>query len=447
MFKKQKTILATILIVIIVLSTIMAYSIQHSKQQKNKNTSTFVGVTYGGNSVSEAKQLINKVKTYTNLFILQSGNLQRNPDAINEIGDYAVATGLYFIPYFGNYIEASLATWLDSAKQRWNDHLLGIYYRDELGGKMLDDYYKFTDPITGNAITKTRYGDIVVEKANGEIIHYEIDGNINLYEPTNNGEGKYSTYKPDGTIILQHGATATTTYQKLSANRPLKTNEEIVQQITTQNTNDLNFLKKSTTVFSSDYVLYWYNYQSGYDVILTQLGWNISLNQQISLCRGAAVTQNKDWGVIVTWRYNNPPYLDSGDEIYNQLKTSYECGAKYMVLFNFYEEDASNPYGTLKNEHFNALKRFWRDVVENPHIKPNTIEANSVLILPKNFGGGLRWREDTVWGVFKADDTSGRIWDLTQTTLNTYGYTLDIVYDDPTYTLSPNYTNIIKFQK
>ena len=45
----------------------------------------YIGVTYCGDSVSEAKQLIDKVKEYTNLFVLQSGPLQSQPDKISEI--------------------------------------------------------------------------------------------------------------------------------------------------------------------------------------------------------------------------------------------------------------------------------------------------------------------------------------------------------------------------
>ncbi|MCL2135110.1 MAG: hypothetical protein FWH37_06110 [Candidatus Bathyarchaeota archaeon] len=446
MLKKQKIITTTILILIITSSTIPL--IQTHPQNKKENPQVFAGVSYGGNSIPEAKQLINKVKSYSNLFILQSGSLQRDTDAITEIGDYAIAAEMYFMPYFGNYIETSLSTWLDSAKQRWGNQFIGIYYRDEICGKLLDNYYTFTNPTTKDTITKTRYGDIVVEKTNGITIHYEFNGNINLYEPTNNGEGIHSTYYPNGTITINPPDTKpSTTYQQLSTTKPYQTDEEIAQQLLTQNENEITFLKNSTTVFSSDYLLYWYNYKAGYDTVLTQLGWNISLNQQISLCRGAATTQKKDWGVIVTWRYTTPPYLDSGKEIYEQLKKSYECGAKYFVLFNFYEENSSNPYGTLKDEHFNALKRFWHDVVQNPRITHNQIKADTVLILPKNFGGGLRWREDAIWGIFKPNETSGKIWDQTQSTLNTHNYTLDIIYDDPTYTLPSNYKNIIKTQE
>ncbi len=446
LLKARRTLPAVMLIVIISISAVLLVK---SVPQNNSVPSAYVGVSYGGNSVYEAKQLIDKVKGYTNLFVLQSGDLQRNFDAVNEVGDYAVSCGLYFLPYFGNYVEASFSIWLESANQRWGNHLLGVYYSDELGGKMLDDYTEFTDA-SGEAITKTRYGDIVVEKQDGKTINYEINGNINVLEPGTNGQADvYLTYFPNGTIKASDSAapSSLTTYQQLMNERPFKNYDEAAQRFLDKNQREISFLKNSTTVFSSDYALYWYDYQAGYDVMLSQLGWNISLNQQISLCRGAATTHGKDWGAIITWKYNHPPYLDSGQEIYNQLKTSYECGAKYLILFNYYEEGKSNPYGTLKDEHFKALEDFWSGVVKNPQVSSGSVKADSVLVLPKNYGGGLRWREDIVWGVFKANETTGRIWDLTQSSLKSQGYALDIVFDDPAYPLPGNYVNVTKFQK
>jgi hypothetical protein len=406
----------------------------------------YVGVTYGGNSVQEAKQLIDHVKGYTNLFVLQSGVLQRDFKAVNEIGDYAVSAGLYFMPYFGNYVEETFSSWLDSAKQRWGNHLVGVYYSDELGGKMLDDYTEFTDAF-GDVITKTRYSDIVVKRASGETVHYEINGNINVLEPGSNGQNDvYLTYFPNGTITAKDSAVSSSSnaYQHLLSERPFQTYDEAAQRFIAKNQKEINFLKNQTTVFTSDYALYWFDYQAGYDVLLAQIGWNISLNQQIGLCRGAANLQGKDWGAVITWKYNQAPYLDSGPEIYNQLKTSYECGAKYFVLFNYYEEGKSNPYGTLTDEHFKALENFWNEVVKNSAVTHGSTKADSVFVLPKNFGCAMRWREDIVWGVFRADQTSKELYDLTQSALTSHGSLLDIVYDDTTYQLPEQYKAVIK---
>jgi len=441
----KKTHLAAVVLIVVVILT--AAIIVKSGFQSNAAPTVYVGVTYGGNSVAEAKQLIDKVKGYSNLFALQSGELQRDFTAVNELGDYAVAAGMYFLPYFGNYVEVTFSVWLDSAKQRWGANLLGVYHGDELGGKMLDDYSKFADAETGNTISKTRYADIVLEKPNGVVIHYELNGEINLHEPTKEyPDGVYSTYYPNGTItVKQPNVAPSTTYQQLASQRPFKDHNEAATRFISRNQEHIGFLKNSTTVFSSDYALYWFDYQSGYDVIFTQLGWNISLNQQISLCRGAATAQSKDWGVIVTWKYNSPPYLDSGEEIFNQLKTSYEAGAKYFLLFNFYEEGKSNPYGTLQDEHFQALQSFWNTVVKNPGVVHGIVGADSVLVLPQNFGGGLRWRTDIVWGIFKPDDLSGEVWDLLTDSLNIHGLKLDVVYEDSAFPVTTKYQNVIRF--
>ena len=70
-------------------------------------------MSYGGDSVIDGKLLIDKVKEYSNLFVLQSGSLQRDLNSVNELGDYAVSSGMYFLPYFGNYIELTFSDWLE----------------------------------------------------------------------------------------------------------------------------------------------------------------------------------------------------------------------------------------------------------------------------------------------------------------------------------------------
>ncbi len=437
-----------IIFVAILLSVVIVAAIIFIKPElPSSKLDSFVGVTYCGNSVSEAKQLIDKVKGYSNLFVLQSGTLQRDFNAVNELGDYAVSAGLHFLPYFGVYIEQTFSSWLDSAKERWGDHLVGVYYSDEKGGKMLDDYSEYDDVLTGDSISKTRYGDIVVEKTNGIVIHYELNGIINLFEPNRDGQEVYSTYYSNGTVnVKQPSVLPSTSYQQLLEERPLKNVNEVAERFINRDKNNIDFLGNQTTVFSSDYALYWFDYQAGYDVMLSQIGWNISLNQQISLCRGAATVQNKEWGVVITWKYNSAPYLDSGDEIFNQLRTAYECGAKYFILFNFYEEGNSNPYGTLKDEHFEALENFWNDVVKNPLIDRGSIKAHSVVVLPENYGWGMRWESDTVWGVFKADSNASKLWTLLQENLANHGLNLDIVYDDSSYVLPAQYVNVVRNQ-
>jgi hypothetical protein len=149
--------------------------------------------------------------------ILQSGVLQRDLPSGEAVGDYAVAACLYFLPYFGVYIPPIFSQWYQNVSQKWGEHLLGVYYFDEPAGKMLDDYVVFQDTQTGDTITKTRYGDVAVEKAEGIVIHYEIGGDIHIFVPANftspNSDSLqfinkvsadvYASFYPDGTVTSQ----------------------------------------------------------------------------------------------------------------------------------------------------------------------------------------------------------------------------------------------------
>ncbi len=440
--KKSITAITAILIIAVILLSSIALT-RNSPPKNSQTPPAYVGVAYTGNSVAQAKLLIDKVKSYTNIFVLQSGLLQRDLKSVDEVGDYVVSAGMYFLPYFGVFIQSSFSSWLENAKQKWGDHLLGVYYGDEPGGKMLDDYVEYKDAATGDSITKTKYGDIVVQENNGIVINYELGGIIHLYEPASDIDSE-ATFYPNGTInVVKQAANGFSfkSYQELMAVKPLKDINETAQRFIDRDKNNLDFLNNSTTVFTSDYGLYWFDYLSGYDVVLGQVGWNLTLNQQIAQMRGAATMQNKDWGVVITWKYQQPPYLDNGTEILNQMRTAYLCGAKYIVVFDYYDVDNST-YGTMKTEHFQALQSFWNDVVKNPQIIQGSIKADSVLVLPKNYGWGTRWAGDKIWGIFIADNHTKEIWSLMQTTLQAHDLKTDIVFDDSDFPLLPIYRNI-----
>jgi len=433
--------LLTISAVLIIIALLAVLLIGYDALQTAETPEAYVGIAYCGNTVEEGKQLIDKVKGYTNLFVLQSGELQRNLAYVDEIGDYAVSSGLYFLPYFGNLIESTFSTWLETAQQKWGTRFLGVYYSDEPGGKMLDGNVKFTDAATGNSITKTTYGDIVVKKPNNVVIHYELNGAIHLSEPIENSASTtaYSTFYPNSTKTGEFADPPSfKTYEELMSMKPFKDNDEAAERFLTRDQNKIEYLKTKVKVFTSDYALYWWDYLSGYDVMLAHIGWNITLTHQIAQVRGAAKLQNKDWGIVITWKYNTPPYLDTGPEIFNQLQTAYEAGAKYLVFFNYYEDDG-NPDGTMKDEHFQALENFWNNIIRNPQITQGSTKADTVLILPKNYGCGLRWKGDKIWGIFKADEQANQLWDLTQTSLQDHALKIDIVYEDTAYPLTEEY--------
>lgn len=419
---------------------------QNDLAKKAGDPEAYVGVTYGGNTVEQGKLLIDRVKGYSNLFILASGLLQRDLNSVNQLGDYAVSSGMYFLPYFGNFIQSTMSSWLNNAKQRWGTHFLGVYYADEPGGKMLDDYVEYKDAMTGDSITKTKYGDVVVQKTDGVVINYELDGVIRLFQPPSANENSdidsEADFYPNGTIITVKPAVDGFTfhnYQELIDIKPFKDINETAQRFCDRDKSNIELLSNYTRIFTSDYALYWFDYKAGYDAVLGHVGWNLSLTQQLALIRGAAHQQNKEWGIIITWKYQTSPYLDNKTEILSQMKIAYEAGAKYLVLFNYYDSENST-YGTMGDPHFQALESFWKNI-NNNQISHNSIQPDSVVVFPRNYGWGTRWPEDKVWGIFKGDQQTKQIWTLMQQALETHGLKTDIAFDDEKFPLS-GYQNV-----
>jgi len=79
----------------------------------------------------------------------------------------------------------------------------------------------------------------------------------------------------------------------------------------------------------------------------------------------------------------------------------------------------------MTDAHFQALQNFWNQIVIKS--SPNSIHAEAVLVLPKDYGWGLRNLNDRIWGFWGPDSKSPIIWNATQLLLNRYGLKLDIV--------------------
>ena len=122
------------------------------------------------------------------------------------------------------------------------------------------------------------------------------------------------------------------------------------------------------------------------------------------------------------------------------MKISYEAGAEYVVIFN-YSEDTKNP-NTLQEEHFQALERFWSEVVQNPDVKHGGIKAEAVLVLPKNYDWGMRVVGDNIWGIWSADGITQEIWSQLQEKIGQYGLKLDIVFEDSNNSVAGKYSDI-----
>jgi hypothetical protein len=188
-------------------------------------------------------------------------------------------------------------------------------------------------------------------------------------------------------------------------------------------------------MFISDYALYWFDYKAGLNTVFAEFGWNYSRQLNVASCRGAATVQNKDWGAMITWTYTNPPYVESGQQLLDDMKLAYDNGAKYIIVF---DSNANYTQSILQPEHLQAMQQFWQYVQANP--RPSDPPGSRVaFVLPNDYGHGFRGPNDKIWGLWQADNFATQLCETLNSALKQYGSKLDIIYDDPAF---PNYTDI-----
>jgi len=363
----------------IIVSPLFLVALNVGIDEQDSDPDFFLGVEYAidNHSVEGCKALVDRVKNFTNVFVVDSVGITFDINNLNEVCDYVYDAGLYFYVFFISlvYYESENTyilrynyyphMWIADAKEKYGDKFLGAYAMDEPGGNQLDagSFQMVTEAVNQSEAAET--------------FVCLLNGHFGYYSYARECEG--------------------------------------------------------ITLLTSDYGLYWYDYKAGYDIVLAEFAWNHSRPLHVALCRGAANVQNKDWGVMVTWTYDGPPYLVSGDELYDDLISAYHNGAKYVVIFDHPNTDYSE-YGILTEEHFDAIEKFWNYVNDNPS-KHGTVKATVAYVLPENFGFGFRSVDDNIWGLWSADtdERVEKIWSDVNQLLEEYGFRLDIVYSDPEF--------------
>ena len=121
--------LATVLSIVVFVIASLEFFLPALDGAQNQNSQAKLsgfhfGVSFCGNTTAQAELLINKVKSYTNLLVVQSGPVSINETAMNETVDYAVKSGLDVIVYFGffNSNYTWQIPWVEYAKQQWGSH-------------------------------------------------------------------------------------------------------------------------------------------------------------------------------------------------------------------------------------------------------------------------------------------------------------------------------------
>ncbi len=400
--KKLKIVVAIELAIIVVLALMVAaqnVSLSNHDHPKQAQPKFFVGVELGyETTVSQAKAVIDRVKDYTNLIVIATPTITADAVTLNETCDYAYKAGMYIMVYF------SMQMYPDSYPGTSSQPL-------SLNNTQVDMTEVAFRPFVWVIGAQERYGDHFLA-----VYFHDEPGGTTLDTPPLIPSGEQPNYTELSNAFVQKNVT-----DRMNVFSP------VAHRI-------------GVDVLTSDYGLYWFDYKGGYDVVLAQLGWNNSRPLQIGLTRGAANIMGHDWGTILTWTYDKPPYMENATAFYKDMKVSYDAGAKYVVIY----DSTQNYTGTtLTEDHYTALRNFWNYVQQNPK-NQGSVKADVALILPQDYGFGFRSPIDSVWGV-KSDALAPKMYADVMSLVDKYGYNADVIYSDPEFAaaVTSNYTNTI----
>jgi hypothetical protein len=102
-----------------------------------------------------------------------------------------------------------------------------------------------------------------------------------------------------------------------------------------------------------------------------------------------------------------------------------------MIFDYAKDEEGINTAAAMTDEHYMALYQFWQDIHTKEY--PDHSKAEAALILPHNYGWGMRNPNDTIWGFWPTDDKTEQIATNMGILLERYGTRLDIVFEDKAY--------------
>jgi hypothetical protein len=375
----MKTWLLYVIVGVLVAALMVTGIHVYLESQANATTpDIFFGVDAAYDNMDSLKQRVDEVKSYTNFFIIGSYGITFNETKVNEMGQYLVDSGLSFAVFAHTNRGSNNPFQLNQSE--WS------VYAEQRWGKRFWGLYAYDEP------------------GGHQVDHDPVYMLVNASDSYADAAEKFVKKLRDDAL--------------------------------------LDFIPLNSPLMTSDYALYDFDYKGGYDVVLAELAWNHSRPINIALARGAATAHGKDWGVMLTYTYGNPPYLASGTQIYSDLVLAYQNGAKYFLVFDYAKDPATNAaHGILDQERLDAMQRFWTYVKHNP--RPTETSQRTAYVLPADYAYGFRGSADSIWGLWGPDALSSKIWNDANTLTNQYGNGLDTVYEDALQNHAYNYSRLI----
>ena len=376
MWMKRLLVYALAVLLVVLLLGLLA-DVYIMDRPRKSIPDVYIGVDAAFQGVQNVEALVSEVKSFTNFFVIGSNLITYNMSELDHLSQYLNDSGLYFAPSMHmNPNSFNQTQWILQARQTWGSRFWGLFPYDEPGGVQID-------------------------RARSSV----ENGNISL-------------------MLVQKADNYTDAAKQFTSNlgsilAPYKFN--------------------GVPLMTSDYALHEFDYRGGYDVVSAEFGFNLSRPLQVAQTRGAATIQNKDWGVIITWTYTKPPYLENGAQLYDDMVYAYQNGAKYILVF---DSDPSYTQSVLQQEHFDAMKQFWNYVQAHPRGETN-VRDRVAFVLPADYGYGLRGPNDSIWGLWPSDNLSANIWSNVTSLAEQYKSNFDIVYQDNLQSSALNYSKLV----
>jgi hypothetical protein len=294
-------VLVIVLIVVLFVSTIAA--VAWWLGDVDPSSDFFVGVEFAySGDVGDLKALVDKVKDYTNLFVIGSIEVTFNQTALDEACDYVVGSGLNLIVFFtdSEMYNYKIFDWMLDAEQKYGDMFLGVYRYDEPGGNQLDQGASLLLNRTDVAATGTYANASSYYVRSLSII-------INRYRSISKAvfTADYGLYWFDYKV----GYDAVFVEFGWNHSRPLH----------------IALCRGAAEAYNKDW--------------------------------GAIIT----W----KYTEPTPYYIESGEALYEDMVLAYRTGAKYVVVFD-YPKIGPYGILTEERGHFDALRDFWAYVHSNP---------------------------------------------------------------------------------
>ncbi len=88
------------------------------------------------------------------------------------------------------------------------------------------------------------------------------------------------------------------------------------------------------------------------------------------------------------------------------------------------------------------MQQFWEYVKEHPRTN-SAVDDRIAYVLPKDFGYGFRGPSDRIWGLFKEEDLSSKIWNDINTWVEQNKPAIDVVYEDSLQFGAFNYSKLV----